>query len=69
MEKSISELKMEFVSIMCGGEKKNNRFEIHFNILRYINLLFKKNFKFAELVTKIWRRKKTKDTSKVCAQK
>ena len=36
MEKSIPELKAEFVCIMCGGEKKNNSFEIHVIILRYI---------------------------------
>ena len=55
MEKSIPELKAEFVCIMCGGEKKNNSFEIHVIILRYIknvNLPFKKDFKFAELLTK-----------------
>ena len=55
MEKSIPELKAEFVCIMCGGEKKNNSFEIHEIILRYIknvNLPFKKDFKFAELLTK-----------------
>ena len=55
MEKSIPELKAKFVCIMCGGEKKNNSFEIHIIILRYIknvNLSFKKDFKFAELLTK-----------------
>ena len=55
MEKSIPELKAEFVLIVCGGEKKNNSFEIHFIILRYIknvNLPFKKDFKFAKLLTK-----------------
>ena len=55
MEKSIPELKAEFVCIMCGGEKKNNSFEIHVIILRYIknvNLPFKKDFKFAELLNK-----------------
>ena len=55
MEKNIPELKAEFVCIMCGGEKKNNSFEIHEIILRYIknvNLPFKKDFKFAELLTK-----------------
>ena len=54
-KKSIPELKAEFVCIMCGGEKKNNSFEIHVIILRYIknvNLPFKKDFKFAELLTK-----------------
>ena len=55
MEKSIPELKAGFVCIMCEGEKKNNSFEIHEIILRYIknvNLPFKKDFKFAELLTK-----------------
>ena len=51
MEKSIPELKAEFLCIMCGG----NSFEIHLIILRYrknVNLPFKKDFKFAELLTK-----------------
>ena len=54
MEKSIPELKAEFMCI-CVREK-NNSFEIHVIILRYIrnlNLSFKKDFKFAELFTKI----------------
>ena len=37
------------------GEKKNNSFEIHVIILKYIknvNLPFKKDFKFAELLAK-----------------
>ena len=53
MEKSIPELNAEFVC-MCVREK-NNSFEIHVIILRYIrnvNLPFKKDFKFAELLTK-----------------
>ena len=53
MEKSIPELKAEFVC-MCV-RKKNNSFKIHVIILRYIrnvNLPFKKDFKFAELLTK-----------------
>ena len=68
MEKSISELKAKFMSIMCGGDKKNDSFEIHVIILRYIdvNLPCKKDFKFVELLTKtfffLYR-------SKVCAQK
>ena len=55
MEKSITERKTEFVCIMCGGEKKNNSFEIHVIILWYIknvNLPFIKDFKLAELLTK-----------------
>ena len=55
MEKRIPELKAEFVCIMCRGEKKNNSFEIHAITLRFIknvNLQFKKDFKFAELLTK-----------------
>ena len=54
MEKSIPELKAEFVC-MSVRKKKNNSFKIHVIILRYIrnvNLLFKKDFKFAELPTK-----------------
>ena len=53
MEKSIPELKAEFVCV-CEREK-NNSFKIHVIILRYIrnvNLPFKKDFKFAELLTK-----------------
>ena len=53
MEKSIPELKAEFVC-MCV-RKKNNSFKIHVIILRYIrnvNLPFKKDFKFAELLNK-----------------
>ena len=41
---------------MWGREKKKNSFEIHVIILRYtknVNLPFKKDFKFAELLTKI----------------
>ena len=41
MEESIPELKAEFACIMCGGEKKN------------VNLPLKKDFTFAELLTKI----------------
>ena len=54
MEKSIPELKAEFLC-MCVREKKNKSFEIHLIILRCIrnvNLPFKKDFKFAELLTK-----------------
>ena len=54
MEKCIPKLKVEFVCIMCGGEKKKC-FEIYVIILRYtrnVNLSFKKDFKFAELLTK-----------------
>ena len=53
MEKSFPELKAEFVC-MCVREK-NDSFGIHVIILRYIrnvNLPFKKDFKFAELLTK-----------------
>ena len=52
MEKSTFELKAEF---LCMSETKNNSFPIHVIILRYIKnvkLLFKKDFKFAELLTK-----------------
>ena len=41
---------------LCVWEKKNNNFEIHVILLRYIrnvNLPFKKDLKFAELLTKI----------------
>ena len=54
MEKSVPELKAEFVC-MCVREKKNISFEIHAIILRYIrniNLPFKKDFKFTEFLTK-----------------
>ena len=54
MEKSIPELKAEFVCIVWEKEKINS-FKIHVIILRYIknvNLPFKKDFKFAELLTK-----------------
>ena len=37
MEKSIRELKAEFVC-MCVREKKNNSFAIHVIILRYIKM-------------------------------
>ena len=53
-EKSIHELKAEFVCV-CVCEKKNS-FEIHVIILRYmrnVNLPFKKDFKIAELLSKI----------------
>ena len=53
MEKSIPELKAEFVC-MCVREKKIS-FKIHVIILMYIrnvNVPFKKGFKFAELLTK-----------------
>ena len=53
MEKSIPKLKAEFVCI--DVREKNNSFEIHVVILRYIknlNLPFKKDFKFAELFSK-----------------
>ena len=52
MEKSIPELKAEFICIFV---RKKNSFEIHVIILRYIrnlNLPFKKDFKFEELLTK-----------------
>ena len=55
MKKSIPELKAEFVCIMCGEEKKSNSCEIHVIILKYIknvNLPFKKDFKFAGLLSK-----------------
>ena len=53
MERSIPELKAEFVC-MCEREK-NNSFKIHVIVLRYIKNVkfpFKKDFKFAELLTK-----------------
>ena len=54
MEKSIPELKATY--FLCVWEKKNNSFEIHVIILRYkgnINLPFKNDIKFVELLTKI----------------
>ena len=56
MEKSIHELKAEFVYLSVR-EKKNCSFEIIVIILRYIyitnvNFLFKKDFKIAKLLTK-----------------
>ena len=54
IEKSIHKFKMEF-AYLCVEEKKNNRFEIVIIILRTIrnvNLLFKKDFKIAELLSK-----------------
>ena len=54
IEKSIHKFKMEFV-YLCVEEKKNNGFEIVIIILRTIrnvNLLFKKDFKIAELLSK-----------------
>ena len=53
MEESIPELEAEFVYV-CVREK-NNISEIHTINLKYIrnvNLPFKKDFKFAELLTK-----------------
>ena len=47
-------MKAEF-ACMYVREKKNNSFEIHVIILRYIrnaNLPFKNDFKFTELLTK-----------------
>ena len=54
MEKSIPELKAEFVCVVWGREKKIS-FEIHVIILRHIknvNLPFKKKKKFTELLVK-----------------
>ena len=54
MEKSIPELKVEFLC-MCVRERKNNSFKIHVIILMYMKnviLPFKKDFKFAEILTK-----------------
>ena len=54
MEKSIHELKVEFV-YLCAGEKKYNSFETAVIILRYIrnvNIFFQKDSKIAELLTK-----------------
>ena len=64
MQKSIPDLKAEFVCVcvcvcVCVRERKrenNNSFEIHVIILRCIrnlNLPFKKDFKFPELLIKI----------------
>ena len=56
MEKIIPELKVEFVCVCVCVRKKKNSFETHVFILRYIrnvNLPFKMDFKFAELLTKI----------------
>ena len=55
MKKCIPEPKVEFVCMCVRDKKKNNSFEIHVIILRYIrnvNFPFKKDFKFAELLTK-----------------
>ena len=59
-EKALRQLKKypsaESEICACVKEKKKNSFEIHVIILRYIrnvNLPFKKDFKFAELLTKI----------------
>ena len=49
MEKGILELKAEF-ACMCVRERKNNSFKLHAIILRYlrfVNLSFKEDFKFA----------------------
>ena len=59
-EKGLKQSKRVFISLkwnlcICVGEKKNNRFEITVIILRSIrnvNLLFKKDFKIAELLSK-----------------
>ena len=66
---------------VCEREKKNS-FEIYVIILRYmrnVNLPFKRNFKFAELLTKTYfflyletvlkMAKETKEVSKVYEQK
>ena len=56
MEKSIPDLIAEFVC-MCVKEKKNSSFKIYVIILmhiRNVNLPFKKDFKFAELLTKTY---------------
>ena len=55
MEKGIHELKAEFVHLYAWEREKINSFEITVIIFRHIrnvNLLFKKNFKSAELLTK-----------------
>ena len=76
MEKSIPELKAEFVCISVIEKKIS--FKVHVIILMYIrnvNLPFKKDFKFAELLTKTFffvyfretvliMAKETKETSK-----
>ena len=68
----------EAICVYVCEREKNDSFEIHVIILRHIrhvNLPFKKDFKFVELLTKTsfflyfkWRRKQTKETSKVYAQ-
>ena len=55
MEKSIPELKTEFVCGCVRERKKIKSFKIHVINLMYIrnvNLPFKKDFKFPELITK-----------------
>ena len=55
-EMEIPDLIAEFVC-MCVWEKKNSSFKIYVIILMYIrnvNLPFKKDFKFAELLTKTY---------------
>ena len=52
MEKNIHRFKVEFVYFCIGEKRKKNNFEITVIILRYIrnvNLLFKKDFKIAEV--------------------
>ena len=48
MEKTIPELRAKFVC-MCAGEKKTQQFSRY---TRNVNVLFTKDFKFAELLTK-----------------
>ena len=60
MEKSIPELRADFVCVLCVCVcvyvcVRNNSFKIHVTILKYIrnvNLPFKKDFKFAEVLSK-----------------
>ena len=47
MEKNITELKTE-LGCMCVREKKQQ----FFKVIRNVNVPFKKDFKFAELLTK-----------------
>ena len=56
MEKSIHELKPEFVYLLVWEREKLSSFEIIviiFKAYKNVNLQFKKDFKSAELLTKI----------------
>ena len=69
MEKNIPELKAGFLC-MCVREK-NNSFEIHVIILRYIrnvNLPFKKDFRNLETVLKMAKETNKRDVESICAK-